>query len=223
MPELVLNGPANSTFVCAARLALDEKGVAYRLEQPDVIKSGSFRLADMVRYLVAQQPRLIDGDFVLFEVESILSYVDGGFEGPSLQPAAAKPCALMVEIISVIRDHLHPAAIGKIVAQRLFVPFLGGVADYAAVADALPSVTDALLVIEQLSLSAHDGEKSELLVGPGLSLADIVLMPIVAYLQMTDEGRQALAKSKRLSRWWLSVSRRPSLARAWPRLDGSTR
>ena len=27
MPELVLNGPANSTFVCAARLALDEKGV----------------------------------------------------------------------------------------------------------------------------------------------------------------------------------------------------
>jgi glutathione S-transferase len=84
MPELVLNGPANSTFVCAARLALDEKGVAYQLEQPEVIKSGSFRLADMVRYLVAQQPRLTDGDFVLFEVESILSYVDGGFEGPAL-------------------------------------------------------------------------------------------------------------------------------------------
>ena len=223
MPELVLTGPANSTFVCAARLALDEKGIAHRLEQPDVIKSGDFRLADMVRYLVAQQPRLTDGDFTLFEVESILSYIDAGYDGPALRPPSAKSCALMVEIMSVIRDHLHPLAIGKVVAQRLFVPFLGGVCDYGVVADALPSLADALLVIENLSLSAHDGEKSELLVGPGLSLADIALMPIAAYLLMTDEGRQAIAKSKRLARWWLSVSRRPSLARAWPRLDGLSR
>ena len=222
MPEVVLTGPANSTFVCAARLALDEKGVTHRLEQPDVIKSGDFRLADMVRYLVAQQPRLTDGDFTLFEVESILSYVDAGYDGPALRPTSAKSCALMVEIMSVIRDHLHPLAIGKVVAQRLFVPFLGGVCDYRVVADALPPLADALLVIENLSLSVHDGEKSELLVGPGLSLADISLMPIAAYLLMTDEGRQAIAKSKRLARWWLSVSRRPSLARAWPRLDGSS-
>lgn len=223
MPELVLTGPANSTFVCAARLALDEKGVAYRFEQPEVIKSGGFRLADMVHYFVSQQPRLAHGDFTLFEVESILSYVDAGFDGPALQPESAKSCALMIEIISVIRDHLHPLAIGQVVAQRLFVPFLGGACDYSAVADALPALGDALLVVEQLSLSAHDGEKSELLVGAGLSLADIALMPIVAYLLMTDEGRQAFAKSKRLARWWLSVSRRPSLARAWPRLDGSIR
>ena len=223
MPELVLTGPANSTFVCAARLALDEKGVAYRLAQPDVLKSGGFRLGDMLHYLVAQQPRLDHGRFALFEAESILRYVDAGFEGPALQPADARSCALMVEIVSVIRDHLHPTAIGAVVAQRLFTPFLGGVTDYGAIADALPALGDALLVVEQLSFAAHDGEKSELLVGPGLSLADITLMPIAAYLLMTDEGRQAFAKSKRLARWWLAVSRRPSLARAWPRLDGSVR
>ncbi len=76
-------------------------------------------------------------------------------------------------------------------------------------------MTDALTAIEQISLAAHDGEKSELLIGPQVTLADIALMPIAAYLTMTPEGQKAIAASRRLSRWWLSVSRRPSLARSW--------
>ncbi len=79
-------------------------------------------------------------------------------------------------------------------------------------------VNDAQSSIEQISVSAHDGESAEMLRGGRVSLADIALMPIAAYLTMTPEGQTAIAASRRLSRWWLSVSRRPSLARSWPGL-----
>ena len=62
------------------------------------------------------------GDFALYDCESILRYVDEAYDGPALQPADAKTRALMVEIHGIVRDYLHPAAIGKIATQRLFAP-----------------------------------------------------------------------------------------------------
>ncbi|HVT54084.1 MAG TPA: glutathione binding-like protein [Dongiaceae bacterium] len=218
MSEIELHGPANSSFVCAARVALEEKGVVYHLIEPDILQSRGFRLGDLLRYLAAQQPKLVIDDFALYDCDSILRYIDEAYDGPALQPADAKTRALMVETQGIIRDYLHPAAIGKIATQRLFAPFLGGSTDMRLVEEAVTPVNDALNAIEQLSASAHDGEQAEMLLGARVSLADIALMPIAAYLTMTPEGQTAIAASRRLSRWWLSVSRRPSLARSWPGL-----
>jgi glutathione S-transferase len=218
LPEIELHGPANSSLVCAARVALEEKGVLYQLIEPDILQSRGFRLADLLRYLASQQPKLVIGDFALHDGDSILRYVDEAHDGPALQPTDPKVRALMVEIQGVIRDYLHPAAIGKIATQRLFAPFLGGTTDMRIVEEAVTPVTDALNAIEQISGVAHDGEAAEMLLGAQVSLADIALMPIAAYLTMTPEGQTAIAASRRLSRWWLSVSRRPSLARSWPGL-----
>ena len=218
MADIELHGPANSSFVCAARVALEEKGVLYSLIEPDILRAQGFRLADLLRYLAAQQPKLVDGDFALFDCESILRYVDEAYQGPSLQPNEPKLRALMVEIQGIVREYLHPAAIGKIATQRLFAPFLGSATDTRMVEEAVQPMTDALMAVEQISMVAHDGEKAELLLGPQVTLADIALMPIAAYLTMTPEGQTAIAASRRLTRWWLSVSRRPSLARSWPGL-----
>ena len=65
MAEIELHGPANSSFVCAARVALEEKGVIYQLIEPDILQARGFRLADLLRYLAAQQPKLTVGDFAL--------------------------------------------------------------------------------------------------------------------------------------------------------------
>lgn len=219
MADIELHGPANSSFVCAARVALEEKGVVYHLIEPDILQTRGFRLGDLLRYLAAQQPKFIAGDFALFDCDSILRYVDEAYQGPALQPADARTRALMVEIHGIIRDFLHPAAIGKIATQRLFAPFLGGTPDMRIVEEAVAPLNDALNAIEQISISAHDGSNdAEMLLGARVTLADIALMPIAAYLTMTPEGQTAIAASRRLSRWWLSVSRRPSLARSWPGL-----
>jgi glutathione S-transferase len=218
LAEIELHGPANSTLVCATRVALEEKGVVYHLIEPDILQARGFRLADLLRYLAAHQPRFVDGDFALHDCDSILRYIDEAYDGPSLQPSDAKTRAMMLEIQGIIRDFLHPAAIGKIATQRLFSPFLGGATDMRIVEEAVTPVNDALAAIEQISAVAHDGEAAEMLLGARVSLADIALMPIAAYLTMTPEGQTAIAASRRLSRWWLSVSRRPSLARSWPGL-----
>ena len=217
MAEIELHGPANSSFVCAARVALEEKGVVYQLVEPDILQARGFRLGDLLRYLAAQQPKLIAGDFALHDCESILRYVDEAYPGPALQPKDAMHRALMVELQGIIREYLHPAAIGKIATQRLFAPFLGGATDMRVVEEATGPLKDALTAIEQISISVHDGE-AEMLLGAQVTLADIALMPIAAYLTMTPEGQAGIAASRRLSRWWLSVSRRPSLARSWPGL-----
>jgi glutathione S-transferase len=219
LSDIELHGPANSTFVCAARVALEEKGVLYHMIEPDILQSRGFRMQDLLRYLAAQQPRLVVDSFSLFDCDSILRYVDEAHDGPALQPKEPKMRALMVELQGIIRDYLHPAAIGKIATQRLFAPFLGTASDPKLVEDAVAPLTDALTAIEQISVSAHDGSNdAEMLLGAQVTLADIALMPIAAYLTMTPEGQTAIAASRRLSRWWLSVSRRPSLARSWPGL-----
>jgi glutathione S-transferase len=179
-------------------------------------------MQDLLRYLAAQQPRLVIEGFSLFDCDSILRYVDEAHDGPALQPKEPTLRALMVELQGIIRDYLHPAAIGKIATQRLFAPFLGTASDLKIVEEAVTPLADALSAIEQISVSAHDGEAAEMLLGAQVTLADIALMPIAAYLTMTPEGQAAIAASRRLSRWWLSVSRRPSLARSWPGLGPVT-
>lgn len=223
MSEILLSGPLNGTHMAAARLACEEKGLIYSVQEPDLLKAGGFRLAELLTYLCERQPTFTHGDvtragLMLFDLEAILRYVDEAFPGPILQPEAPRDRALMTQIMAVIRAHLAPSAVGVVIAQRLFMPFLGGATDFNLVTRICPAMQDSLYAIEQLSLLSHDGERSEFLIGRDLSLADIMLLPIVGYLMMTPEGKSAIGASTRLSRWWLSLSRRASWARSRPKL-----
>ena len=223
MSEILLTGPLNGTHMAAARLACEEKGLIYSVQEPDLLKAGGFRLAELLTYLCERQPTLTHGDatqggLMLFDLEAILRYVDEALPGPVLQPENPRDRAVMTQIMAVIRAHLAPAAVGVVIAQRLFVPFLGGVPDLNLVTRICPALRDSLYAIEQLSLLSHDGARSEFLVGRDLSLADIMLLPITGYLMATPEGKAAIGASTRLSRWWISLSWRASWARAMPRL-----
>lgn len=218
MTEILLSGPLNGTHVVAARLACEEKGLFYSVQEPDLLKAGGFRLAELLTYLCDRQPTLSHAGLMLFDLEAILRYVDEAFPGPILQPEHPRDRALMTQIMAVIRTHLVPSAVGVVIAQRLFMPFLGGVPDLGLVTRIQPAMQDALYVIEQLSLLSHDGEHSEFLIGADLSLADIMLLPIAFYLMATSEGKSALNGSTRLFRWWLATSRRAAWARSKPKL-----
>ncbi len=218
MTEVLLSGPLNGTHVAAACLACEEKGLIYQVQEPDLLKAGGFRLTELLTYLCDRQPTLGHAGLMLFDLEAILRYVDEGFPGPILQPENPRDRALMTQIMAVIRAHLAPSAIGVVIAQRLFVPFLGGVPDLASVTRIIPAMQDSLYAIEQLSLLSHDGSQSEFLIGVDLSLADIMLMPIAGYMMGTPEGKTALNASTRLSRWWISLSRRAAWARCKPKL-----
>jgi glutathione S-transferase len=218
MTEILLSGPLSGTHVVAARLACEEKGLLYAVQEPDLLKAGGFRLTELLTYLCDRQPTLSHGGLMLFDLEAILRYVDEAFPGPILQPESPRDRALMTQIMAVIRAHLGPSAVGVVIAQRLFVPFLGGAPDLHLVTRIVPAMQDSLYAIEQLSLLSHDGERSEFLIGRDLSLADIMLLPIVGYLMQTPEGKDAINASTRLSRWWISLARRAAWARCRPKL-----
>lgn len=219
MTEILLSGPLSGNHLVTAQLACEEKSILYAVQEPNLLKTGGLRLADVLTYLCDRQPTLSHAGLMLFDVEAILRYVDEAFPGPILQPEDPRERALMSQIMAVIRVHLAPSAVGVVIAQRLFVPFLGGVPDLGSVTRVIPALQDALYAIEQLSLLSHDGNQSEFLIGLDLSLADIMLMPIAGYLTETPEGKAALNSSTRLSRWWLSLSRRTAWARCKPRLS----
>jgi glutathione S-transferase len=45
-----------------------------------------------------------------------------------------------------------------------------------------------------------------------LTLADVWLVPIVAYMRLTPEGAAILAAQPALTRWWEKIRVRPSVA-----------
>lgn len=221
MGDPTLYGPAHSTMVSSARLALLALDLPHDFVEPDLHRLDGARMADMLPYFVSQPPTLLHDGLSLHDTEAILLYIDAiGVEksGVSLQPPTPRLKALMWQIMSLIRDHLHPSTIGGVVAQRVFVPHLGGRPDVEKLTAAVVKQQDCLTLLEQLSYLCHDGDHADFLIDDQPRLADLLLMPILHHLMQTDLGPACLARSVRLSRWWLAAQKLEKLREGLPRL-----
>lgn len=211
MADPVVYGPGYSTYVRTARLALEEKGVAYRLEEFDFIKDG-MPPEHLARQPFGKVPALEHAGFELYETEAITRYVDEAFDGPPLQPGGARERARMNQIVSIIGSYTYTPTIGSLVIQRLVVPLVGGQSDEAVIEKALPEVTRAMQVLEGLL----DGRAW--FAGDALSLADLHFVPIYAYFCMTPESGPILEETPGLRQWWSAISARASVGATQPQL-----
>ncbi|HUL07649.1 MAG TPA: glutathione S-transferase family protein [Candidatus Acidoferrum sp.] len=213
MAAPVVYGPAYSTYARTVRLALEEKGVDYKLEEVDLLQGAAQLPAHLARQPFGKVPAFEHDGFKLYETGAIARYIDEAFPGPKLQPADAKRRARMTQFISVSDSYAYPCCIGKVVWQRAVVPLLGGKPDEKVVAEAMPMVEKTVAALEQLV-----DPTGPFLCGPELSLADLHLAPVMAYFSGTPEGKKVLAGAPRLSRWWQSISTRPSVVKTQPKL-----
>ena len=213
MAAPVVYGPAYSTYTRTARLALEEKGADYTLEDVDMLGGACQQAAYLARQPFAKVPAFSHDGFALYETGAIIRYVDEAFPGPKLQPADPKRRARMTQIISLIDSYGYPNFIGKVVWQRAVTPLLGGTPDDKVVADAMPQVEKAAAALEELADPA-----GPFLCGPEISLADLHVAPVMAYFSQTPEGKGVLAKLPRLTRWWQAMSARPSVVKTQPKL-----
>ncbi len=211
MADPILYGPAYSTYARSARLALEEKGVAYTLEEIDFIQGG-MPPEQAARHPFAKVPALDHDGFLLYETCAIERYVDETFEGPSLQPGDARGRARMSQIISLVDSYMYGPTISQLVVQRLITPMMGGTPDEAAIEAALPEVRTCVGSIEALV-----GDQA-FLAGEALSLADLHLIPVFAYLKMTPESALLVDDSPFFVPWWDSVSTRESVTKTQPQL-----
>jgi glutathione S-transferase len=210
MGNPVVYGPAYSTYVRSVRLALEEKGVDYTLEEVDFLHG--MPEEHLQRHPFGKVPAFEHDGFWLYEAGAVARYVDEAFEGPDLQPADVRHRARMNQIISIVDSYVYGPVVGVIVIQRLVVPMMDGSPDEAAIEGAKPAARLALGVLEGL-LGAQ-----LFMCGESLSLADLHLDPIIAYLAMTPEGEALLAETPKLRRWFESMSGRQTVIHTAPQL-----
>lgn len=195
-----LYGIAGSPNVRGAMLGLAEKGVEYEL--------------------IAVPPPFKDADhlsrYLFYETQAILRYVDQAFAGPALQPKDAREAARMNQILGIVDCHLFKTWSGEIAFERLIAPnFLGTPPSLEAIEAAVPMARRCAEALELLISAPY-------LTGENFSLADIRLLPHLAWFRPTPEGKMILADKPILSLWFRQVSERPSarsiLRRAAPLL-----
>lgn len=212
MAEPIVYGPAYSTYTRTVRLAHEEKGVAYRLVEVDLFKGETGQPAHLARHPFGKIPAYEHDGFVLYETGAISRYVDEAFTGPKLQPADLRQRARMNQVMSVIDSYVYGPTVQKVVIQRLVVPLMGGQPDSAVVNEAMPAVERGFAAIETLIGG------NAFLAGPALSLADLHLIPVVAYLAATPEAAGVFAKNPGLKRWWERASAMSSVRKTAPKL-----
>lgn len=213
MAAPVIYGPSYSTYTRTARLALEEKGVPYKLEEVDILQGANQTPAHVARHPFGKVPAFEHDGFSLYETGAVARYIDEAFPGPKLQPADPKGRARMAQIMSVIDSYGYAPIIWGVFVQRAVQPMMGQQADEKVVAEAVPKAEQAVAALEALADAA-----GPFLCGSTLSIADLYVAPVYAYFSMTPEGQKALAKAPKLARWWQSISTRPSVVKTQPNL-----
>jgi glutathione S-transferase len=186
--SIVLYFGSGSPYVWRAHLALERKALPYEL------KVLSFSAADTRKpeFLVLnprhQVPVLVDGDFVLYESNAIVEYLDEAYPatGAPLFPGDMRTRALARRMILEV-DNYFGEAVDPLIAQAFYVKPDGR--DPDTIAKAKQSIAHEFDLFSKAM-------RGEYLAGP-LSAADFALYPLVAFirrceLKLPDLGFDAL-------------------------------
>jgi len=208
---VTLHGPAYSTYTRTARLALEEKGVEYELNEVDLLSGQNHAPDHLERHPWGKVPAFDHDGFRLFETLAITRYVDEAFPGPALQPAEPKARARMTQLCAIVDSYAYGMMVGKLFWQEAIVPMQGGTPDANIAQEGLEGAEQALGVLESLA-------GGDFLCGPEPSLADLHLLPPIEYLRMTSEGARAFNTRPKLVSWWQRMNTRPSVVATRPKL-----
>jgi glutathione S-transferase len=206
LSEPILFGAAYSVYVRAARLALAEKGVAYRLVEIDIFAEDGPPPDYAARHPFGRIPAFEHDGFRLYESGAITRYVDEAFPGPPLQPENPRSRARVNQILSILDSYAYRTLIWDIFVERVRAPGQGRAPDEARIAAALPRAETCLAALEAL-MGAQPW-----LAGPQLTLADLHAAPIFAYVVLAPEGAALLARHDGIRRWWGKMAARASMA-----------
>ncbi len=209
MPDITLWGFDNSTFVRTVKMVLAEKGVTEFRQVPLNVLKGEPRSAEhRQRHPFGKVPVLdFDGTRVL-ETAAIIRFLNDKLPGVSLIPGNAEDRARMDMAIGIIDAYGYGALLGGVTAYHLFPGFVGGRNETAR----QQGIETGRTVIEFIVKTRSD---SPFIAGE-LSLADLYLAPVIAYVAMTPD-KDALLDTDGFAGWWDRVQALPSFKATQPR------
>jgi glutathione S-transferase len=204
MTRFTVHSIPGSPFGRTVLLALEEKQADYRLAP---MAFGAHRTPEhRALHPFGRIPVLADGDFLLYETQAILRYLDRVLPEPALVPADPRAAARMDQLIGVTDCYVVPQISAPISFPRLIAPRFGLPVDEEAVLAAVPAAENCVAAIAALV-----GDRPYL-AGDALSLADLMLIPHLAYFIQCDEGAAILARHPALTAWIARMDERDSMA-----------
>jgi len=205
---LTVYGDPRSTYCRTVRMALEEKGLRYKLDAlpphvPALVEHNPF----------GRVPALSDGPIDFYETRAILAYLEDAFDGPHLVPQTGPTArARNEQWISLINSHAYDTMVRRYVLQYIFPKGEDGQPDRKTIDAAVPEMATQLSVLDQAY-----GER-DYLVGNALSMADLFFAPIVTYLEMFPESKALLDDCPNIRRGQAVIRARPSYVATQPQL-----
>jgi glutathione S-transferase len=203
----VLYGLARSVYTRIVRLALEEKGVRYRLEEVEIFGPAGVPAEHLARQPFGRIPAFAHDGFVLYETDAITRYIDEAFAGTRLQPQELRARARMNQVIAIIDSYAYRPMIWGVFAARIVAPEEGIAPNEMLVAESLTRSRTCCRALDDLLGT------SRCFAGDAVTLADLHALPILLYFSMTQEGRATLAAHPRLRAWLEATAARPSVQR----------
>ena len=209
MAAIKLWGFDGSTYVRTVKMLLAEKGVSDYAQVPVNVLEGEPNSAEhLERHPFGKVPVLDHDGFRVIETAAICQYLNSVLPGKSLIPADPKARAKMDMITSIIDSYGYGPIVGGVVAYHLFPDFVGGKNDEMH----REGLKNGKMVIAELMKIKGN---APWLAGSELSVADLYLAPLMAYLAMTPHIGEFTAIDG-VSSWWEKVSALPSFTMTAP-------
>jgi glutathione S-transferase len=205
MTQVEIIGSISSTYTRVVCMVCEEKGIAYTLTEKPLNAPEIFAI-----HPLGKMPVLRYGDFVLFESKAIATYLDRSFAGPLLIPADPRLGALTEQWVSFVNTAVDGTLIRTYLYAYIAAMMTSTPPDRNVIEAALVDVRKQLGILDDAL--AHSGY----LVGDQITLADLNLLPILDRVRLAPEGKEILANSPHLSRYFETHAARPSFQRTVP-------
>ena len=197
---LVLFGAAYSVYVRAVRLALEEKGLAYRLEEVDIFSPDRVPADYAAKHPFGKIPVFEHDGLALYESDAILRYIEERFPEPPLLPTGAVPRARANQLMAVLNNYAY-----RTLVWEIYVPSReGGAAARAGIEGNLPAARRCLAALEDLA-----GE-GPFLLGAAPTLPDLLAYPMLRLFRMAPEGAKLLPDYPKLAAAHAAMAARPA-------------
>lgn len=210
MAAMTLYGFDASTYVRTVKMLLAEKGVTDFEQVPLNVLAGEPKQPEhLARHPFGKVPVLEHDGMRILETTAIARYLNDVLPGRSLVPATPRDRARMDMMVGLVDSYGYGALLGGVAAYHLFPDFVGGKNDAARAG----GIENGRKLLE----FAMKTKGSSPFIAGELSLADLYLAPILAYVAMTPD-QDAVLDVPGVADWWARVQALPSYAATKPDL-----
>ena len=205
MSDVTVFGFQRSTYVNVVRLVLTEKGVPFRFHDTE---DEMYTPGHLARHPFGRVPVLQHGDFVLYETDAIIRYVDEVMPGPRLTPEDPRQRARMNQWMGVVDGYVYPYMIYHISHERNVFPELGIEPKQAIIDRALPTAKRCLEVMDR-----ELADRRPFIVGDRVTLADFCLLPMFTAFGFAPEAKELMRRTEHIEAWNARMGELPSVVR----------